>query len=115
MSLIEETDGFTEIGAFKSVIFSVWPKSTSLCCHRKQFAVITFFMELNSTRNKPVQVIVPSAKTQVDTAQKCDRLVNNYTLFVMGPQKNARRHVMRMSEHFDVGIVAILSQYFFNS
>ena len=51
-----------------------------------------------------VLFVVPAAVAKVDAAHKSNCLVDDDQLLVVSPQENAAGDVVRMPEHFDVGM-----------
>ena len=57
-----------------------------------------------------MHIVVPTTEAEINAAHEGDRLIDDDALFVMRPKENTGWRVLGMSEDFDVGILAVLSE-----
>ena len=48
--------------------------------------------------------VVPATVAEIDAADESQRLIDDDQLLVVGPQEDAAGDVIRVPEHFDVGV-----------
>lgn len=77
---------------------------------RPELELVHTFVETACLETSDLVVIqcmlwgIPSAKTQIDSSNKCNHMIDNQYLFVMGPEEGILTNLIRRSLDKDIGM-----------